>query len=81
MDITVKSTPNAAPAKGKAKGKAKAKMKAEGTELLCDAKLKLQAGQGYALLGRNGSGKSSRFASSSRVAAEECFYLHFRWKL
>lgn len=41
-----------------AKGKGKAK--AEGTEILSNAELRLKAGQRYALIGRNGSGKSSK---------------------
>ncbi|EMR66127.1 putative abc transporter protein [Eutypa lata UCREL1] len=40
------------------KGKGKAK-KSEGTEILNNAKLRLKAGQRYALLGRNGTGKST----------------------
>ncbi|KAI2465577.1 P-loop containing nucleoside triphosphate hydrolase protein [Annulohypoxylon bovei var. microspora] len=40
-----------------AKGKAKAK--SEGTEILNNAKLRLKAGQRYALIGRNGTGKST----------------------
>jgi len=56
LNITVKSAEKSA---GTTKAKGKAKAKGEGTEILSDAKLKLQAGQRYALLGRNGSGKSS----------------------
>ena len=67
LNITVKSPPTATAAKGKAKGKGRAKT--EGTEILCDAKLKLQPGQRYALLGRNGSGKSSRLATAPREDA------------
>lgn len=43
-----------------AKGKGKSKIKSEGTEILNNAKLRLKAGQRYALLGRNGTGKSSK---------------------
>ncbi|KAK8028856.1 hypothetical protein PG991_005912 [Apiospora marii] len=42
-----------------AKGKVKSKVKSEGTEILNNAKLRLKAGQRYALLGRNGTGKST----------------------
>ncbi|KAI1459349.1 P-loop containing nucleoside triphosphate hydrolase protein [Annulohypoxylon moriforme] len=52
LNITVTSG-----AKAGAKGKAKAK--SEGTEILANAKLRLKAGQRYALIGRNGTGKST----------------------
>ncbi|KAK6853364.1 hypothetical protein PG995_010176 [Apiospora arundinis] len=42
-----------------AKGKGKSKTRSEGTEILSNAKLRLKAGQRYALLGRNGTGKST----------------------
>ena len=48
-----------------AKGRGKSKVRSEGTEILSNAKLRLKAGQRYALLGRNGTGKSSK-----------CFFLH-----
>lgn len=41
------------------KGKAKATKLSEGTEVLSNAKLRLKAGQRYALVGKNGSGKSA----------------------
>lgn len=41
----------------KAKGKSKAK--AEGLEIISNAELRLKAGTHYALIGRNGTGKSS----------------------
>lgn len=43
-----------------AKGKGKSKIRPDGTEILGNAKLRLKAGQRYALLGRNGTGKSSK---------------------
>lgn len=52
LNIIVKSG-----SKSGAKGKAKAKN--EGTEILSNAKLRLKAGQRYALIGRNGTGKST----------------------
>ncbi|KAL7628112.1 hypothetical protein AAE478_002309 [Parahypoxylon ruwenzoriense] len=52
LNITVTSAPRSG-----AKGKAKAK--SEGTEILSNAKLRLKAGQRYALIGRNGTGKST----------------------
>ena len=39
--------------------KAKGKARAEGLELLSNASLKINAGVHYALIGRNGTGKSS----------------------
>lgn len=45
---------------GKAKSKGKAKAKAAGRELISDAHLKLKGGVHYGLLGRNGTGKSSK---------------------
>jgi ATPase subunit of ABC transporter with duplicated ATPase domains len=45
---------------GKSAGaKLKGKARAEGLELLSNATLKLKAGVHYALIGRNGTGKSS----------------------
>ncbi len=44
---------------GKSSAKAKGKAKAEGLEILANASLKLKAGVHYALIGRNGTGKSS----------------------
>lgn len=43
----------------KAAGKSKGKSKSEGLEILSNAKLRLKEGQRYALVGRNGTGKSS----------------------
>jgi ABC-type polysaccharide/polyol phosphate transport system ATPase subunit len=44
--------------KTKAKGKSKAK--AEARELIADAHLRFKAGVHYGLVGRNGTGKSSK---------------------
>jgi ABC-type multidrug transport system ATPase subunit len=41
-------------------GKGKAKAKSDGVEILTGAKLRLKEGQRYALVGRNGTGKSSK---------------------
>jgi ATPase subunit of ABC transporter with duplicated ATPase domains len=41
--------------------KPKGKARAEGLEILSNATLKLKAGIHYALIGRNGTGKSSEF--------------------
>lgn len=60
LNITVTSG-DGGKAAGKTKGKAKA---AEGTEILNGAKLRLKAGSRYALVGRNGSGKSSECLGS-----------------
>lgn len=60
LDITVTSESKTATAAGAGrKGKATKTAKAEGTEVLRNAKLRLKAGQRYALVGRNGTGKSS----------------------
>jgi ABC-type polysaccharide/polyol phosphate transport system ATPase subunit len=44
---------------GKSGVKPKGKQRAEGLEILGNASLKLKAGIHYALIGRNGTGKSS----------------------
>jgi ABC-type polysaccharide/polyol phosphate transport system ATPase subunit len=44
---------------GKAGAKPKGKARADGLEILANANLKLKAGVHYALIGRNGTGKSS----------------------
>jgi ABC-type multidrug transport system fused ATPase/permease subunit len=49
--------------KGKVVAKGKGKSKAEGIEILSNAKLRLKEGQRYALVGRNGTGKSSMILS------------------
>ncbi|KAK7423465.1 hypothetical protein QQZ08_009034 [Neonectria magnoliae] len=54
ISITVTAAGNATP-----KGKAKAKTKGDGIEILANARLTLKEGQRYALVGRNGTGKSS----------------------
>lgn len=46
---------------GKSGVKGKGKARAEGLEILSNATLKLKAGVHYALIGRNGTGKSSEF--------------------
>ncbi|RYO91064.1 hypothetical protein DL762_002360 [Monosporascus cannonballus] len=62
LSITVTSGP-----RPDAKGKGKAK-RSDGTEILTNAKLRLKAGQRYALLGRNGSGKSIYVALLKAIA-------------
>lgn len=54
LNITVTSGEKTADKKGKAR------FKGDGVEILSNAKLRLKAGQRYALIGRNGSGKSSK---------------------
>jgi ABC-type polysaccharide/polyol phosphate transport system ATPase subunit len=56
LNITVTS---GVPAYSSGARKGKAAATREGTDILSDAKLRLKAGQRYALVGRNGSGKSS----------------------
>lgn len=62
LNITVTSS-----ARDKPKGKGKGKAAAEGTEILNNAKLRLKAGSRYALVGRNGSGKSSKPARPNEI--------------
>ena len=61
LDIRVVSSPGEKGSGSKAKGRAKSKGQGIGPEILCGASLKFKAGRRYALLGRNGAGKSSRF--------------------
>lgn len=59
LDIVVTSPAPAEDAtKSKVKGKSKAK--SAGRELICDGHLRLKGGIHYGLLGRNGTGKSSK---------------------
>jgi ABC-type polysaccharide/polyol phosphate transport system ATPase subunit len=55
LNIIIKSADTE---KGPSKGKAKSK--SDGIEILSNAKLRLKPGQRYALVGRNGTGKSSK---------------------
>lgn len=56
--ITVTS-PKAADGGKKVAGKGKGKAKSDGLEILSNANLRLKEGRRYALVGRNGCGKSS----------------------
>jgi ABC-type polysaccharide/polyol phosphate transport system ATPase subunit len=56
ITVTSSNTTNA--------GKGRSRAKSDGLELLSNAKLRLKAGQRYALVGRNGSGKSSTVLAS-----------------
>jgi ABC-type polysaccharide/polyol phosphate transport system ATPase subunit len=58
LNITVTSA-------GKSGVKPKGKARAEGLEILSNASLKLKARVHYALIGRNGTGKSSQSGSGS----------------
>ncbi|KAJ2990250.1 hypothetical protein NUW58_g3047 [Xylaria curta] len=61
LDISVRSgasTKNKDSTSASSKKAAKGKSRGEGTEILDNATLRLKAGQRYALVGRNGSGKS-----------------------
>ena len=63
LNITIAPAPGGSTgtgAKTVAKSKGKSKGKAEGIEILSNAKLRLKEGQRYALIGRNGTGKSSK---------------------
>lgn len=48
---------------GKVASKGKGKARSEGLEILTNASLKLKAGVHYALIGRNGTGKSSELCT------------------
>lgn len=62
VNITVAS---ASPRPNDSTSKARSKTKADGIEILSNAKLRLKEGQRYALVGRNGTGKSSKPALTS----------------
>lgn len=66
LNITVVSGGGAGAGEKPVKAKGKGKAAAEGTEILSNAKLRLKAGSRYALVGRNGSGKSSKHANRTR---------------
>lgn len=58
LDITVAA---ATPRESEGISKSR-RTKADGLEILSNAKLRLKEGQRYALVGRNGTGKSSRLS-------------------
>jgi ABC-type polysaccharide/polyol phosphate transport system ATPase subunit len=62
LHITVTSGPSQNSSNAGARKAAKGKARSEGTEILNNATLRLKPGQRYALVGRNGSGKSSTLA-------------------
>lgn len=63
LSITVTSSDKPAGRKSKARS-------AQGVEILSEASLRLKQGQRYALVGRNGTGKSSRWEQGVRGAFE-----------
>lgn len=65
LNITVTSA-------GKSGVKPKGKARAEGLEILSNATLKLKAGVHYALIGRNGTGKSSEFECLGQEIVQDC---------
>lgn len=66
LSITITSTGES----DKPSGKGKSKAKGQGIEILSNAKLRLKEGQRYALIGRNGTGKSSETHSTRKGANE-----------
>ena len=60
LNITVTSA-------GKSGVKPKGKARSEGLEILANANLKLKAGVHYALIGRNGTGKSSELTNGQAL--------------
>jgi hypothetical protein len=69
LNITVTS------GRGRSAEKPKGKARAEGLELLSNTTLRLKAGICYALIGRNGTGKSSEFNYSGRKAVPMASWL------
>ena len=63
--VVTSSAPAEDANKSKVKGKSKAK--AEGRELISDGHLRLKGGIHYGLLGRNGTGKSSKKTDSTKT--------------
>ncbi|KAH1498296.1 hypothetical protein KXV92_005265 [Aspergillus fumigatus] len=68
-DTTDDGDPSNSKAKGKSK--AKSKSKADARELIVDAHLRLKAGVHYGLIGRNGTGKSSRLIKRVDISRSE----------
>lgn len=68
-DTTDDGDPSNSKAKGKSK--AKSKYKADARELIVDAHLRLKAGVHYGLIGRNGTGKSSRLIKRVDISRSE----------
>jgi ATPase subunit of ABC transporter with duplicated ATPase domains len=59
LNITVTSAGGATATGERPTAKGKGKAKSDGIEILANAKLRLKEGQRYALVGRNGTGKST----------------------
>lgn len=72
LGIVVTSAAPEDDTKSKAKGKSKAKT--AGRELISDAHLRLKGGIHYGLLGRNGTGKSSKKTFASILAITDMLY-------
>ena len=58
-DLSISVTSEAPEPAASSKVKGKSKAKGEGLEIISNAELRLKAGTHYALIGRNGTGKSS----------------------
>ena len=68
--------------KSKVKGKSKAK--AAGKELISDAHLRLKGGVHYGLLGRNGTGKSSKSRHPTNIDPcinSQCQHSYEQWPI
>lgn len=59
--------------------KPKGKARGEGLELIANATLKLKAGVHYALIGRNGTGKSSELFMYINLRTKDGI-LHLSWE-
>ena len=64
LNIAVSAGP---PPAGATKAKGKAASRNTSLEILSDATLRLKAGQRYALIGRNGTGKSSKSTAKCAI--------------
>lgn len=65
--LTIVVTSGDAGAKSVSKLKSKKSKGAEGLEILSNAHLKLKEGRRYALVGRNGTGKSSEYPQTGMI--------------
>ena len=75
LNIVVTSGEKASKSEKPSSSKSKGKSKADGLEILSNAKLRLKEGQRYALVGRNGTGKSSEEAQPLHMTVKEMTFI------